>query len=201
MQKGRIIVWGGLTNSSENKKIKRHLNAEFQRIARRDKKDFLSDQCKEIEENSRMGKIRDLFKKSTDSKGTFHANMDTIKDRNDVDLKEAEDIEKRWQEYIEITQSCPTFCNPMDCSPPGSSLHGFLQARVLEWVAISFSRGSSWPRDRTWVSHIPGRRFNLWAARKALVDYTKKIFTTQTIIIVWSLTQSQTSCNVKSSGP
>ena len=76
-----------------------HLNAEFQRIARRDKKGFLSDQCKEIEENSRMGKTRDLFKKIRDTKGTFHAKMGTIKDRNGVDLKEAEKIKKRWQEY------------------------------------------------------------------------------------------------------
>ena len=76
-----------------------HLNAEFQRIARRDKKAFLSDQCKEIEENNRMGKTRDLFKEIRDTKGTFHANMDTIKDRNGMDLTEAEDIKKRWQEY------------------------------------------------------------------------------------------------------
>ena len=76
-----------------------HLNAEFQRIARRDKKVFLSDQCKEIEENNRMGKIRDLFKKIRDTKGTFHAKMGTIKDRNGMDLTEAEDIKKRWQEY------------------------------------------------------------------------------------------------------
>ena len=76
-----------------------YLNAEFQRIARRDKKAFLSDQCKEIEENNRMGKTRDLFKKIRDTKGTFHAKMDTIKDRNSMDLTEAEDIKKRWQEY------------------------------------------------------------------------------------------------------
>ena len=78
-----------------------HLKAEFQRIARRDKKAFLSDQCKEIEENNRMGKTRDLFKKIRDSKGTFHANMGTIKDRNGMDLTEVEDIKKRWQEYTE----------------------------------------------------------------------------------------------------
>ena len=78
-----------------------HLNAEFQRIARRDKKAFLSDQCKEIEENNRMGKTRDLFKKTRDTKGTFHAKMDKIKDRNCMDLTEAEDIKKRWQEYTE----------------------------------------------------------------------------------------------------
>ena len=78
-----------------------HLNAKFQRIARRDKKAFLSDQCKETEENNRMGKTRDLFKKIRDTKGTFHAKMGTIKDRNSMDLTEAEDIKKRWQEYTE----------------------------------------------------------------------------------------------------
>ena len=76
-----------------------HLNAEFQRIARRDKKALLSDQCKEIEENNRMGKTRDLFKKIRDTKGIFHAKMGSIKDRNDMALTETEDIKKRWQEY------------------------------------------------------------------------------------------------------
>ena len=78
-----------------------HLNAEFQRIARRVKKAFLSDQCKEIEENNRMGKTRDLFKKIRDTKGTFHAKMGTIKDRNGMNLTEAEDTKKRWKEYTE----------------------------------------------------------------------------------------------------
>ena len=78
-----------------------HVNAEFQRIARRDKKAFLSDQCKEIEENNRMGKSRDLFKKIRDTKGTFQAKTGTIKDRNGLDLTEAEDIKKRWQKYTE----------------------------------------------------------------------------------------------------
>ena len=78
-----------------------HLNAEFQRIARRDKKAFLSDQCKEIEENNRMGKTRDLFKKIRDTKGTSHGKMSTIKDRDGMDLTEADNIKKRWQEYTE----------------------------------------------------------------------------------------------------
>ena len=78
-----------------------HLNAEFQRIVRRDKKAFPSDQCKEIEENNRMGNSRDLFKKIRDTKGTFHAKMGTIKDKNDMDLTETEDIKKRWQAYTE----------------------------------------------------------------------------------------------------
>ena len=79
----------------------KHLNAEFQRTARRDKKAFFSDPCKEIEENNRMGKTRDLFKKIRDTKGTFHAKMGSIKDRNGLDLTEAEDIKKKWQEYTE----------------------------------------------------------------------------------------------------
>ena len=82
--------------SKEEKQKYTYLNAEVQRIARRDKKAFLSDQCKEIEENKRMGKTRDLFKKIRDTKGTFHANMGLIKDRNGMDLTETEDIKKRW---------------------------------------------------------------------------------------------------------
>ena len=78
-----------------------HLNAEFQRIARRDKKDFLSDQCKEVEENNTMGMTRNLFKKIRDTKGTFHAKMDKMKGRNSIEIKEAEDIKKRWQKYTE----------------------------------------------------------------------------------------------------
>ena len=78
-----------------------HLNAEFQRIAKRDKKAFLSDQCKEIEENNRTGKTRNLFKKIRDTKGIFHAKMDTIKNRYGMDITETEDIKKRWQEYTE----------------------------------------------------------------------------------------------------
>ena len=79
-----------------------HLNAEFQRMARRDKKAFFNDQCKDIEENNRMGKTRDLFKKIRDAKGTFHAKMGSIKDRNGMDLTEAEDIKKSWQGYREL---------------------------------------------------------------------------------------------------
>ena len=104
-----MAVRGGLTNSCEKKRSDKqrrkerykHLNAEFQRIARRNKKAFLRDQCKEIEENNRMGKTTDLFKKITDAKGTFHAKIGLIKDRNGRDLTEAEDIKKRWQEYRE----------------------------------------------------------------------------------------------------
>ena len=101
-----MAVYGGLTNSCEKKRSEKqrrkgkntHLNAEFQRTARRDKKAFFGDQCKEIEENNRMGKTRDLFKKIRDIKGTFPAKMGSIKDRNGMDLTEAEDIKRRWQE-------------------------------------------------------------------------------------------------------
>ena len=96
----QIAVKRREAKSKGEKERYRHLNAEFQRIARRDKKAFLSDQCKEIEENNSMGKIRNLFKKTRDTKGTFHAKMGSIKDRNGMDLREAEDI-KRWQEYRE----------------------------------------------------------------------------------------------------
>ena len=97
----QIAVKRRESKSKGEKERYSHLNAEFQRIARRDKKDFLSNQCKEIEENNRMGKPRDLFKKIRDSKGTFHAKTGSIKDRNGIDLTEAEDIKKRWQEYTE----------------------------------------------------------------------------------------------------
>ena len=100
----QIVGKGREAKSKGEKERYSHLSAEFQRIARRDKKAFLSDQCKEIEENNRMGKTRDLFKKIRDTKGTFHAKMGSIKDRNGRDLTEAEDIKKRWQEYTEELQ-------------------------------------------------------------------------------------------------
>ena len=98
-----MFFWNSLVFSMIQRMLERysHLNAEFQRIARRDKKVLLSDQCKEIKENNKMGKTRDLFTKIRDTKGTFHAKMGLIKDRNGMDLTEAEDIKKRWQEYTE----------------------------------------------------------------------------------------------------
>ena len=108
-KQAKWLSWEALQIAVKRKKVKskrkkeryKHLNAEFQIIARRDKKVFVSDQCKEIEENNRMGKTRDLFKKIRDTKGTFHAKIGSIKDRNGMDLTEAEDIKKRWQEYTE----------------------------------------------------------------------------------------------------
>ena len=113
-----MAVWGGLTNSCEkNRSVKQRRKGKIfpseckvPRIAIRDKKAFLSDQCKEIDENNRMGKTRDFFKKSRDTKGTFHAKMGSIKDRNDMDLTEAEDIKKRWQEHTE-----DLFCTVLLC--------------------------------------------------------------------------------------
>ena len=104
-----MAVWRALQIAVKRREAKskgekeryKHLNAEFQRIARRDNKAFFSNQCKEIEENKRMGKTRDLFKKIRDTKGTFHAKMGSIKDRNGMDLTEAEDNKRRWQEYME----------------------------------------------------------------------------------------------------
>ena len=109
MQKTKWLSGEALQTAVKRRKVKskgekeryKHLNAEFQRTARRDKKAFFSDQCKEIEEKNRMGKTRDFFKKIRDTKGTFHAKMGSIKDRNGMDLMEAEDIRKRWQEYTE----------------------------------------------------------------------------------------------------
>ena len=112
-----------------------HLNAEFQRIARRDKKAFLSDQCKEIEENNKMGKTRDLFKKIRDTKGTFHAKMGSIKDRNGMDLTEAEDIKKRCQEYTELYKK--DLHNPDNHS--GAIIH--LEPDILE-CEVKWALGS-----------------------------------------------------------
>ena len=100
MKKGKIADKREAKGKGEKERYT-HLKAEFQRIARNDKKAFLSDQCKEIEENNKMGKTRDLFKKIRDTKGTFHAKRGTIKDRNGMDLTKAEDIKKRWQENTE----------------------------------------------------------------------------------------------------
>ena len=97
----QIVVKRRQVKSKGEKERYTHLKTEFQRIARRDKKAFLSDQCKELEENNRMGKPRDLFKKIRDTKGTFHAKMGSIKDINGMDLREAEEIKKRWQDYTE----------------------------------------------------------------------------------------------------
>ena len=143
-------------SKGEKEKYK-HLNAEFQRIARRDKKAFLSKQCKEIEENNRMGKTRALFKKSRDTKGTFHAKMGSIKDRNGMDLTEAEDIKKRCQEYAEqlykkdlhnqdnhdgvITHLEPDI---LECEAKWALEKASLQTKLVEVMEFQLSYFKSW---------------------------------------------------------
>ena len=122
-----------MKNKGEKERYK-HLNAEFQRIVRRDKKAFLSDQCKEIEENNRMGKTRDLFKKIRDTKGIFHAKMGSIKDRNGMDLTKAEDIKKRWQEYTEELYK-------IDLYEPDNGVITHLEPDILE-CKVKWALGS-----------------------------------------------------------
>ena len=120
--------------------------------------------------NNRMRMTRDLFKKIRGTKGTFYAKMGSIKDRNGLDLTEAEILRRSFKNIqkseSEVAQLCLTLCDPVDYSPPGSSVHGVLQARILEWVAISFSKGYSRHKDRSWVSSadsftISGRFFTI----------------------------------------
>ena len=130
-----MAVWGGLTNSCEKKRSKKQrrkgkiytFESRIPKIARRDEKAFFSDQCKEIEENNRMGKTGDLFKKIRDTKGTFHEKMGTVKDRNDMDLTEVEDIKKRWQQYTEELYK-------RDLNDPDNrnSMIAYLEADILE---------------------------------------------------------------------
>ena len=142
-----------------------------------------------------MGQTRELFKKTGDTKGIFHAKMGSIKDTNGMDLTEAEDI-KRCQEYTEseseseVAQSCPTLCNPVDCSLPGFSVHGILQARILEWVAISFSRGIFLTQGLN--PGLPHCRQTLYRLSHRLIffffftqkNYTKKTLMTQITAMV-----------------
>ena len=93
--------------------------------------------------------------------------------------------EKLKMKWSEVSQSCMTLCDPVDCSPPGSSVHGILQARILEWGAISFSRGSSWPRDRTQVSRIVGRHFNLWATRETRIAKDSRLRLAESKQLYW----------------
>ena len=130
-----------------------HLNAEFQRIARRDKKAFLSDQCKEIEESNRIGKTRDLFKKIRDAKGTFHAKMGSIKDRNGMDLTEAEDIKKRWQEYTE--ELYKKYLHDQD-NHDGVITH--LEPDILE-CEVKWALGSDVANKASGGDEIPGKLF------------------------------------------
>ena len=154
----QIVVKRREVKSKGEKERYIHLNAEFQRIARRDKEAFLSDQCKGIEENNRMGKTRDLFKKIRDTKGTSHTKMGLIKDRNGIYLTEAEDIKKRWQEYTK-----ELYRKDLHNQDNHDGMITHLEPDILEcevkWVAIPFSRGYSQPRNGTQVSRIAGEFF------------------------------------------
>ena len=153
------------------------MNAEFQRIARTDKKAFLSDQCKEIEENNRMGKTRDLFKKIRDTKGTFHAKMGSIKDRSSMDLAEAEDIKKRWQEYTEKLYK-------KDLHDPdnhdGVIIHTHLEPDILE-CEVKWVLGSITTNKASGGDGIPVELFQILKddAVKVLHSICQQIWKTQ----------------------
>ena len=134
-----------------------HLNAEFQRIARKDKKAFLSDQCKEIEENNRMGKTRDIFNKIRDTKGTFHAKMSLIKDRNGMDITEADGIKKRWQEYTKKLYK-KDLHNPDNHN--GVITHTHLEPDILE-CEVKWALGSITTDKATGGDEIPVELFQI----------------------------------------
>ena len=158
-----------------------HLNAEFQRIARRDKKAFLSDQRKEIEENNRMGKTRDLFKKISDTKGIFHAKMGTIKDRNGMDLTEAEGIKKRWQEYTEELDK-----KDLHNSDNHNGVITHLEPDILEWE-VKWVLGSITTNKASEGDEIPVELFQILKddAMKMLHSICQQIWKTQQWLQNW----------------
>ena len=147
-----------------------HLNAEFQRTARRDKKAFLSDQCKEIEENNRMGKTRDLFKKIRDTKGMFHSKMGSINDRNGMDLTEAEDTKRRWQEYTEKLYKKDLHTPD---NPDGMIIHlePDILAREVKWALGSITTSKASGDDGIPVKLFPILKDD---AVKVLIQYSSK---------------------------
>ena len=161
--------------AKEKRKRYTHLNAEFQRIARRDKKDLLSEQCKEIEENNRLGKTRDLFKKIRDTKGTFHAKMCSIKDRNGMDLTEVEYIKKRWQEYTE--ELYKEYLNDPD-NHDGVIIH--LEPDILD-CEVKWALGSITMRKASGGDETPAELFQVLKddAVKVLLSICQQIWKTQ----------------------
>ena len=155
-KKAKWLSEEGLQGAEKRREAKgkreneRYLNAEFQRIARRDKKVFLSEQCREIEENNRTGKTRDLFKKIRYTKGTFHAKMGTIKDRNGMNLKEAEDIKKRWQEYTEDLYKKDVY-DPENHDGVITRLEPDILACEVEWASESITVNKASGGDGTSV--------------------------------------------------
>ena len=180
-QKGKIVVEDALHISEKRREVKSkgekegysHLNAELQRIARRDKKAFVSDQYKETEEMNRMGKTRDLFKKIRDRKGTFHAKMGTIKDRNGRDLTEAEEIKKRWQEYTEDLYK-------KDLNDPGNhdAVIMHLEPDILE-CEVKWDLGSITMNKASGGDRIPAELFLKDDAVKVLHSICQQIWKTQ----------------------
>ena len=170
----QIAVKRREAKSKREKERYKHLNAEFQRIARRDKKAFLSNQCKEIEENNRMGKTRDLFKKIRDTKRTFHAKMGSIQDRNGMDLAEAEDIKKRWQEYTELYKK--------DLHDPDNDndVITHLEPNILE-CKVKWSLGSITMNKASGGDGIPVELFQILKddAMKVLLSICQQIWKTQ----------------------
>ena len=172
--------------SKGEKERYKHSNAEFQRIARRDKKAFLSDQCKEIEENNRMGKTRDLFKKIRDTKGTFHAKMGTIKDRNGMDLTEAEDIKKRWQEYTEELYK-KDLHNPDNHDDVITHLEPDILECEVKWALESVTTNKASGGDRIPVEPfqilkddavkvLHSRRQQIWKTQQWPQDWKRSVF-------------------------
>ena len=151
------------------------MNAEIQRIARRDKKAFLSDQCKEIEENNRMGKTRDLFKKIRETKGIFQAKMGSMKDRNGMDLTEAEDLKKRWQEYTEELYK-KDLHEPDNYDGVITHLEPDILECEIKWALVSITRNKASGGDR-----IPAEMFQILkdAAAKVLHSICQQIWKTQ----------------------
>ena len=185
MQKAKSLSEEALQIAEKRRKAKGkgekeryiHMNAEFQRIARRDKKGFLSDQCKEIEEKNRMGKTRDLFKKIRDTKETFHAKMGTIKGRNSMDQTEAEDIKKRWQEYTEeIYTKDPHEPDNHD----GVITH--LEPDILE-CEVKWALGSITTNKASGSDRIPAELFQILKddAVKVLNSICQQIWKTQAV--------------------
>ena len=176
-----MVVWWGITNSWEKKRRGGigekqryiHLNAEFQRKAKRDKKTFLSDQCKEIEEKTRMGKTRDLFKKIGDTKGAFHAKMGSIKNRNGMDLKEAE--QKRWQEFTE-----ELYIKDLNNPDNHDGVITHLEPDILEWE-VKWALGSITMTKASGGDGIPVELFQILKddAVKVLHSICQHIWKTQ----------------------
>ena len=156
------------------------MNAEFQRIARRDSKAFLNDQCKEIEENNRMGKTRDLFKKIRDNKGTFHAKMGTIKDKNGMNLTEAEDIKKRWQEYTEELYK-KDLHDPDNNDGVITHLEPDILGSEVKWVLGSIttnkaSAGDEIPAELDTVKVLHSICQQIWKTQQWSQDWKRSVF-------------------------